>query len=199
MDIEASIPGLAKRGHLSAIRRVSRNPLPIGKPEYEVLAVDGDHTVTRQVIARYLSADEQAATFPPASVAIVPANYRFRYVGSVAAGETRAYAFEIVPHKKRAGLLRGQLWIDAKTGLALRLRGYFVKSPSLFVRRISISRDTCVRDGSAYSRITHIEVDARLIGRAELMITEQPYLPAAVGQLDPAGPNVAMQQDAQRR
>jgi hypothetical protein len=178
VEIEASIPGLAKRGHLSAIRRNPTAPLPTGKPYYEVVATEGDRTVRQQVIARYLSAEVEAASLPPASVAVVPVNYRFRYVGSVAAVGTTAYAFEIIPHKKRAGLLRGQVWIDANSGRALRLMGYFVKSPSMFVRRIRIARDIFFRDGKAYSRVTHVKIATRLIGRAELTITELPDLPA---------------------
>lgn len=192
VEIEASIPRLAKHGRLSAIRRL----LPIGKPEYQVLAMDGDRTVRQQVIARYLSADVEAAALPPASVAITSANYRFRYVASVGDGGTLAYAFEIMPRKKRSGLLRGQLWIDAGTGLALRLTGYLVKRPSVFVRRVNITRDTRVRDGVAYARITHVEIDTRLIGRAELTITERPYASAISKEIGPGGPNLAMQQQA---
>ena len=188
VEVEASIPRLGKRGRLSAIRRL----LPIGGPEYQVLETDGDRTVRQQVIARYLSADAEAAALPAASVAITPANYRFRYLGVVAAG-VPAYAFEIAPRRKRAGLLRGQLWIDASTGIGRRLTGYLVKSPSVFVRRINITRDTLVCDGMAYERTTHVEIDTRLIGRAELTITERPYDSSSAGKIRAGSPELAMQ------
>ena len=168
IEIEASIPRLAKRGRLRAIRRSRGGTPPLGKPEYQVLEIDGDRTVRQQVIARYLSAEVEAAALPPASVEITPPNYRFRYKGSVADGGALAYIFEITPQKKRAGLIRGQLWIDAGTGLALRLTGYLVRRPSVFVRRVNVTRDTSAHDGVAYARITHVEIDTRLIGRAEL-------------------------------
>jgi len=174
IDIEASIPRLAKRGHLRAIRRL----LPFGGPDYQVLGTEGDRTVRQQVIARYLSAEVEAAALPPASVAITPANYRFQYRGSTADGGTLAYIFEITPRKKRAGLIRGQLWIDAGSGLVLRQAGYLVRSPSIFVRRVNITRDTTPRDGAPYERITRLEIDTRLVGRAELTVTERPYAPA---------------------
>jgi hypothetical protein len=140
--------------------------------------MDGDRTVRQQVIARYLSAEVEAAALPPASVAIAPANYRFRYRGSITDGGTLAYIFEITPQKRRAGLIRGQLWIDAGSGLVLRQTGYLVRSPSIFVRRVDITRDTAVRDGAAYERTTRLWIDTRLVGRAELTITERPYSPA---------------------
>lgn len=64
IDIEASIPGLAKHGHLRAIRRGPGGTPPFGRPEYQVLEMDGDRTVRQQVIARYLSAEVEAAGGP---------------------------------------------------------------------------------------------------------------------------------------
>lgn len=173
LDIEASIPGLGKRASLSAIRRDPADEEG-GKPRYEVLASAGDRTVRQQVIARYVSAEGDAAALPAASVAIAPENYRFRYAGSITDGASPVYIFEITPRKKRAGLLRGQLWIDSATGAAVRVTGYLVKRPSLFLRRIEITRDTILRGSVVFARVTHVEIDARLIGRAELTVTERP-------------------------
>jgi hypothetical protein len=177
IDIEASLPSRSQSGHLRAIRRGPEGCPPLGRPEYEVLTTDGDRTVRQQVIARYLSAQVEAAALPHDSVAIAPANYRFRYRGSILSGGTLAYIFEIAPRKKRVGLMRGQLWIDAGSGLVLRETGYLVRSPSIFVRRVNITRDTAARDGVAYELTTHLEIDTRLVGRALLTITERPYAP----------------------
>ncbi len=171
IEIEASIPRLAKDGRLLAIRRLA----PFGKPQYRVLETAGDHTVKQQVIARYLSAEVEAAALPPASVAVAPANYRFRYAASIAEGERLTYIFEITPHKKRPGLIRGQLWIDAGTGAVLRLTGHLVRMPSIFLRHINFTRDTSIREGVPYARITRLEIDTRLVGRADLTITERPF------------------------
>ncbi len=170
VEIQAFIPKLAERAYLRAIRRL----LPSGRPQYQVLAIGGDRTVKQQVIARYISADGEAALLPSASVAITPANYRFRYRGSISTGNSLAYIFEITPRKKRAGLIRGQLWIDSASGLALRQTGYLVRRPSIFVRRLTLTRETSVRDGVAYARTTRLEIDTRLVGRTELTITERP-------------------------
>ena len=56
VNIEASIPKLAKQARLQAIRHFNAS----GNPEYQVLHVEGDSTVKKQVIARYLSAEAQA-------------------------------------------------------------------------------------------------------------------------------------------
>jgi hypothetical protein len=172
VDIDASLPKFEKRGRLRAIRRL----LPFGKPEYQVLEIAGDQTVRQQVIIRYLSAEVQAAAIPASSVAITPANYKFRYKGPVRIGETLAFAFLITPRKKREGLIKGELWLDSETGAVVRQSGYLVKKPSIFVKHVEIARETTLRDGIAEMRLTHLSVDTRLVGRAELTIQERPCI-----------------------
>ena len=171
VEIDASLPKFEKRGRLRAIRRL----LPFGKPEYQVLETAGDQTVRQQVIIRYLSAEVRAAAIPASSVAITPANYKFRYKGAVKTDETVTYVYLITPRKKREGLIKGELWLDGETGAAVRQSGHLVKKPSIFVKRVDIARETTLRDGIAEMRVTHLSVDTRLVGRAELTIQERPY------------------------
>jgi hypothetical protein len=170
VEIEASLPKLKEHGRLRAIRRL----LPLGKPEYQVFELNGSRTIKQQVIARYLSAEIEAARMNPSAVAVTPANYRFRYAGSVGSEGNLIYAFQIAPRKKRDGLIQGVLWIDAETGAAVRQSGYLVKKPSIFVKRVDVTRETSLRNGVAESRVTHLAVETRLVGRAELTIHERP-------------------------
>jgi hypothetical protein len=177
VEIDASLPGREERGRLRAIRRL----LPLGKLEYRVLEMAGDPTVRRQVIFRYLSADSQALAVPADSVAITLTNYKFHYQGAMETAGATAYCFLITPRKKRDGLIKGELWIDGETGGVVRQAGYFVKSPSIFVKRITVTRETVLSDGLAVERITHLSIDTRLIGRAELTIHERPLTDSAPG------------------
>jgi hypothetical protein len=159
------------QGRLRAIRR-----LLLGKPDYQVLEFEGDKTVRQQVILRYLSAQMQAALIPASSVAITPANYSFNYKGPVEIAGALAYSFSINPRKKREGLIKGELWLDGETGAVVRQSGYLVKNPSIFVKRVTLTRETGIHDGLADERITHLSVNTRLVGRAEPTIHERPYI-----------------------
>ncbi len=170
IEIDASLPKMKTQGRLRAIRR-----LLLGKPQYQVLQFDGDKTVRQQVILRYLSAQMEAAAIPASSVAITPVNYSFSYKGPIETAGAVAYSFTIKPRKKREGLLKGELWLDGETGSVVRQSGYLVKNPSIFVKRVALTRDTGMRDGLAEERITHLSIDTRLIGRAELIIHEHPF------------------------
>jgi hypothetical protein len=171
LEIEASLPTLAKHGSMQALRQTGASE----RSEYEAIKFDGDSTIKHEVIARYLAAEEQAEGLPYSSVAVTPANYKFRYAGSVETNGTAVYVFQIKPKKKHAGLIQGEIWIDSATGIAVHQAGRFVKRPSIFIRRMEASRDTNLREGLPYTRVTHVSIDTRLVGRAELMITERPF------------------------
>jgi hypothetical protein len=176
IEIHASLPKLAQAGGLRAIRRLETS----GESRYQVLQLTGDRTVKDQVIVRYLHAEERAAEIPAASIAVTPANYSFTYKGALDDGEYLVYIFQIRPRRKGQGLIRGELWLDQHTGAPVREYGSLVKSPSIFVRRVTVTQENELRDGAIASRLTHITVDTRLAGRAELAIEERPLVPAQV-------------------
>ena len=169
IEIEASLPKLNKSGRLYAIRRI----VSAHHPKYQVLEISGDSMVNQQLIVRYLQADQRAVELGNESPAITPANYKFRYVGAVQVGDDLAYAFRIIPHNKKQGLINGVLWIDGETGIAVRLSGNLVKSPSMFLKRVNVTRETFLREGIIETRITHLLIDTRLVGSARLVVVER--------------------------
>ena len=103
------------------------------------------------------------------------------YQASGPAG-SQAYVFQIAPRHKRAGLIQGELWIDAASGLAVRKTGHLVKRPSVFLKRVDVVQDTDLMDDAPAMRITHLEIETRLVGLAELTIRER--FSAADGRTD---------------
>jgi hypothetical protein len=126
------------------------------------------------VIAPYLSVQRQTEDLPPSSVSITPSNYKFRYAGAVETGDHSAYVFRITPKKNRAGLIRGELWIEPLTGAPVLVSGYFVKTPSTSFRRVNVVREITFVDGNPGARVTHMMIETRPVGRDELTIIELP-------------------------
>jgi len=83
--MEGRIPKLKKEGRLHALRRISS----LGRITYEMLKFDGDSTVKRQVIARYMEAEVEAQKDPSPAMAITPQNYKFRYKALMEQGAVR--------------------------------------------------------------------------------------------------------------
>jgi hypothetical protein len=163
--VEASLPRLHKHGTLRAVQYLS----PARPPHYDAVRFDGDATIEKNVIARYLGLDQQAAR-QLRSMAVSPANYRFRFQRVADYNGRPAYVFRLEPNQKRTGLFRGELWLDARTFLPLREWGQLVKSPSLFIKRVYFVRDFLVVDGRSVPRRTIAKVSTRLAGPAEVTV-----------------------------
>ncbi len=166
MEIQASLPTLKKQGRLHALRHISA----LGRITYEMLRFDGDGTVKNQVIARYLTAEAETQKDQAPSLAVTPANYKFKYKGRSQLDGRDTYAFQVTPRQKRQGLFKGEVWIDARTYLRVQESGYLVKSPSIFLKKVAFVRKYEIRDGISVPRQVQSVVDTRLAGKAELTI-----------------------------
>jgi hypothetical protein len=181
LAIAASLPGLDKQGSLLAIREVGESE----RSQYRILEREGDDIVFERAIAPYFVAQRQAEDLPRSSVSITPRNYRFCYVGTVEAGDAAAYIFRITPKKNRAGLIRGELWIDPVTGAPVLVTGHLVEAYSPSIRSIKVARELTLLNGYPSARTTHMMIEPRPVGRAELTIIEFPLGLAEPGAAPP--------------
>jgi hypothetical protein len=163
VEISGFIPKLKKYGSLQA-RRLSN----LGRITYEALRFTGDDTVKRNVIAKYLQAEEQSQQDP--SLAVTPENYKFKYKGRTQVEGRDAHLFEVTPKKKRQGLYRGELWIDSATFLRVQESGRLVKNPSIMLRKVQFVRKYEIRDGVSVPRQLQTVADTWLVGKAELTV-----------------------------
>jgi len=165
VQISADLPKLHKAGKMSALRVISR----LGKISYKMLGFSGDDTVKKDVIARYLTAETETQK-DNSQFAITPANYRFKYKGWLEQDGKRVHLFDLKPRKKRVGLFKGELWLDAQTFMPIREEGEFVKNPSVFLKKVEFVRDYAIQDGVAIPKHIESRVDTRIVGRADISI-----------------------------
>jgi hypothetical protein len=155
------VPKLQKSARVEAIRRWTD-----GKREYQFVAIEGDRVVRNEMIARYFAMDTDKA---PLAAPITKSNYKFRFVRTDGA----VSVFQITPRKKRKGMIAGEMWIDNDTGLVTHLSGRLVKNPSMMLRHVGISQEMEIRHGVTFARETHLLIDTRFTGSAELTIRER--------------------------
>lgn len=177
VEIHGALPGLKKSGVLKALRRISS----LGRITYQVLGFEGDHTVQKEVIARYIEAEIDVQRGQSATMAVTPDNYKFHYKSLGHLDGRSAYVFEVTPRKKRDGLFRGEVWIDTETYLKVQETGYLVKNRSVFLKRVEFTRQYEIRDGMSVPRRIESVADVRLVGKAELTID---YSNFSVGDAD---------------
>jgi hypothetical protein len=166
IEIDGAIPRLKKQGRLHALRFITR----VGQIVYDALRYEGDNTVKKELIARYLEAEKKARSDYSGSLSITPANYKFKYKGATDYVGRTAHVFQLQPRKKRVGLFKGELWVDAETYLPLREWGELVRNPSVFLKNVYFVRDYHIQDGISVPRRIISNVDTRIVGRANLTI-----------------------------
>ena len=180
VDIDASMPNLKKQGKLHALRQISK----LGTVTYRALRFTGDNMIKKDVIAKFLTIENQPRD---GSLAITPANYKFKYKGLATRDGRTVYILHITPKRKRVGLFKGELWIDASNYLPLRESGRWVKNPSIFLKRVEFIREYEIRDGIAVPHHIETVVNMRIVGKAELSVNFSNYSkPAADDEGEPA-------------
>lgn len=165
VDIDAELPKLKKKGKLHALRMISS----VGKITYRMLGFSGDASVKKDVIARYLTAEVQSQGTKD-DLSITPANYKFKFKGTEVENGKNVYVFRISPRKKRVGLFKGELWLDPDTCMPVRESGRFVKSPSIFFKRLDFVREYAMNNGISVPRRIESKVATRIVGTVELEI-----------------------------
>jgi hypothetical protein len=164
VDISAELPKMKKKGKLQALRTISR----LGKITYDAIRFEGDNTIKRELIARYLSTEMEATdkTAPP----ITPDFYKFKYKGLVERDNTQMHVFQLTPKKKTPGTFKGEIWLEKDTCMTLRESGRLVKNPSVFIKQFDFVRSYEIKDGFSVPKETTGTVETRLWGRAEMNI-----------------------------
>jgi hypothetical protein len=164
VEISASIPKLKKQGHLRALRQMSK----LGQVTYRVLGFQGDGSVKREVISRYLEAEQQ--THKQSNMGLTPANYRFRLKGERNEAGRDVYVFQVSPRKKRVGLFKGEVWLDAASYLPVYEKGRLAKNPSIFFKKVDFERAYEIRNGANVPQHLSSTIDTRIVGKVEVEV-----------------------------
>jgi len=165
VDIDANVPNMKTKGKLHALKSISK----LGKITYHALGFSGDNSVKTEVIARYLTAEVDAAQ-KGQNFSVTPENYKFKFKGEEQRDGREVYILHVTPRHKKVGLFKGELWVDAQTYLPVRESGSFVKSPSIFLKKMQFVRVYDIQNGVAVPQRMESKADVRFIGPVELNV-----------------------------
>lgn len=165
---EASLPNMKKHGVMQTEKRIDDK----GHVSYEMKSFEGDDTIKKQVIARYISAEQDSSNTPNGGAAdIQPQNYKFKYKRSDKLGDRQAEVFEVAPRKSAVGLFKGEIWLDQDSGLPLRFTGRLVRNPSVIFKTNDFTQDFVLQGGQAFESVLTIDSTTRLVGKVIMQIT----------------------------
>lgn len=146
--------------------------------QFKALRFAGDGFVKTNVLARLLQSEvDHVAKQQGFNTAIDQRNYKFNHKAAESIDGRMAYVYHVKPRKKRVGLFKGKIYIDAYTGALLRAEGQMVKSPSLFIKKIDFVQDYSEVDGFMLPMHLHSVAKVRIIGRAIVDVFHRAYQP----------------------
>jgi hypothetical protein len=177
--IRAELPDTSQQGEFELQSRFQA-PHTL---QFTPVHFSGDGFVKSNVITRLLQSEvDHVEKDDPALTAISPANYKFSYKGASRMGDRLVHVYQVKPHKKRPGLFKGRVYLDAHTGALVRAEGSVVKSPSFFVKHIEFSQEYADVDSFTLPVHVHSEANARIVGRTIVDIVHRDYQPVTVPQ-----------------
>ena len=186
VDMDASVPKLKKQGKLHALKNISR----LGKITYHALGFSGDNMVKTEVIARYLNAELQANQ-EGTNLGITRENYKFKYKGMENFNGRDVYVLHVTPRQKKVGLFKGELWLDSQTYMPVRESGQFVKTPSIFLKKMEFVQSFEIQDGVSIPAKLESKADVRFFGSVQFTIK---YLKFSKEEADSVSSGVTDQQ-----
>jgi len=175
--VEADLPSTKQRGRYELLRTFTAPKSLVFSAKQFI----GDNFVKSNVIVRLLEAEvDSVKKAQGPQLAINDANYKFKLKASERLNGNAVYAFEVKPRRKRSGLFKGRVYVDAYTGSIRRAEGVMVKSPSFFIKKIEFVQDYADFDGFSLPVHIHSDTRARIIGRALVDVYHSDYQPRPV-------------------
>jgi hypothetical protein len=166
--IRAELPDTSQHGEYE-VQKTFRAPRTL---LFKPIRFVGDKFVKTNIIARLLQSEvDHVEKDDVGQTAINPANYKLSYKGKIDIEGHLVHVFQVKPYKKRPGLFKGRVYLEAHTGSLLRAEGRIVKSPSLFVRHIEFVQDYA--DIGSFTLPVHVHSEARafIVGHMFIDIT----------------------------
>lgn len=184
--IDAELPSTAQKGRFR-VQRMFSAPKSLA---FKAIDFVGDGFVKTNVIARLMQSEVDHVQKDDAQTTSISAmNYKFNYKGVEDLGGKPVHVYQVKPRKKRVGLFKGKIYLDAYSGSIIRAEGRMVKSPSIFIKKVDFVQEYTEVAGFNFVTRIHSTAETRVIGKAVVNITHSDYQARTIAELQaPAQP-----------
>lgn len=114
------------------------------------------------VVKRVL--DHEVSAADSRNVAVTEENYIFEFAGQGVFQGNSCYLLKLVPKRKDPGLIAGQAWVDQRTFHVRHITGELVKSPSWWLKSVSVEITFDNLQGRWVQSSTEASANVRLAG-----------------------------------
>jgi hypothetical protein len=147
--------------------------LPPDSKKYRIEEASGSGV--GQVLVRRMLAGEAEVEKDHLATDLSADNYGFRFVREADVRGKRCYVLELLPRRKEPHLLHGDIWVDTDTYLPRRFEGEFAKSPSWWVRDVSVTFTYSDVGGMWLQTGTEAAATVRILGRSTMVSRDVKY------------------------
>jgi len=116
-------------------------------------------------VLRDILAKETESASKTEHKSISPDNYDFQLLGQETLDGRNCYVIALNPKREEKDLIRGKMWVDARSYNVHRIEGNPVKSPSWWIRDLHILMSFASVDGMWLHIATHAVADVRFKGK----------------------------------
>ena len=168
----ADLPDTKQKGEYE----LQRNYAAPNTLKFKPVKFNGDNFVKNNLLVRLLQSEVDHVMKQESQLtAVNETNYKFSFKSSEVVDGRTVYTYNVKPLKKRVGLFKGKVLIDASTGSLLKAEGSMVKSPSIFVRKMEFVQEYGEIAGFVFPTHIHSVAKVRIIGRTIVDIFHRDY------------------------
>lgn len=119
-----------------------------------------------QIVRRILDREVAESTKPAEAQvgALTKDNYEFQFVSETTLDAHPCYLLRLAPKRKDKDLMVGQVWVDKGTLLIRHVEGHLVKSPSWWLKEVSVKISFNEVQGTWIQSDVEALADVRLVG-----------------------------------
>jgi hypothetical protein len=177
--LEASISKLNESAWMEAFTEYTRE----GGFHYRVLSQGGSERIRNRALKGVLEGEKEN-TAQWRMGALTRENYEFNFDGRTPEGLIKV---QLNPRRRDSRLLDGAAWLSPQSGELVRLEGRLSKSPSFWVRWVSVTRRYVPIRGTMMPAVMESTADVKIAGVSTFSMT---YAYAAVDGQKIASPQV---------
>jgi len=135
--------------------------IPPDSKQYTIEETNGSRL--GQILVRRMLANEAEVTKDYVATDISTGNYDFRFIRESDLSGQRYYVLELRPRRLERHLLHGDIWVDVNTYLIRRFEGGLAKTPSWWVRDVSVTFVYGAVGGMWLQTATEAAADVRIL------------------------------------
>ena len=147
--------------------------VPPDSKEYTIQETNGSGL--GKIIVHHMLENEAEVTKHYVSTDLSADNYDFCFIREADVSGQHCYVLELLPRRKEKHLLHGDIWVDANTYLLRRFEGETAKTPSWWVRDVSVTFVYGDVGGMWLQTASEAVANVRILGRSTMVSRDVKY------------------------